>query len=79
MLNLIEQFYYRFQKHLHPCLVREEFVYKDGGTIHLDWTFSLDKNGSKVSNQELNSPIRDNKPIMILIPGFCNDSTEIYM
>ena len=41
--------------------------------MHLDWSFAGgNQNG-------LESPLVDNKPIMILIPGFNNDSRELYI
>ena len=67
MQNLHEQYYHKFEKNVHPTVVREEFVYVDGGLIHLDWVHCC------------NSPSEDEKPILIMIPGFNNDSADIYM
>ena len=53
---------------------REEFVYKDGGTITLDWAYSCDSKYDK-----LETPMNDEKPIIIISPGINNDSNEIYM
>ena len=57
---------------------REEFVYSDGGTVHLDWKWA---GGSATDKMEggLSIPNEDNRPIVLLIPGSGNDSDEIYM
>ena len=55
--------------------MRQEFVYKDGGTITLDWAFSKDT----MTFDGVNTPLVDSKPILILAPGINNDSNEIYM
>jgi predicted alpha/beta-fold hydrolase len=47
-------------------------VYKDGGTITLDWAYATDSNKTA-------DPSKDQKPIIIMAPGINNDSNEIYM
>ena len=44
--------------------MRETFTYSDGGIISLDWAYNDQK---------------PEGPIMIVIPGINNDSSEIYM
>ena len=58
-----------------PQYTRQEFIYKDGGTITLDWAF--DKEIKK--NKGVDTPLDDQKPIIIMAPGINNDSNEIYM
>ena len=71
----MEQHYNHFQKSQHPAIHREKFVYQDGGTIHLDWSWS-----KSVSDQlGFETPYSDDIPILIIIPGFTNDSSDIYM
>lgn len=57
-----------------PDYTRQEFIYKDGGTVTLDWAFA---NGAE--NDGLKTPLKDLKPIIIMAPGINNDSNEIYM
>lgn len=65
---------YRYQKEDMPNYTRQEFIYKDGGTITLDWAFAR---GSR--DKGLETPKNDGKPIIIMAPGINNDSNEIYM
>lgn len=55
---------------------REEFVYSDGGTIHLDWKWAQSTPRPSIGYSE---PLKDSRPIVFLIPGQGNDSDEIYM
>lgn len=45
---------------------REMFVFKDQGTIALDW---LDSRPT----------VKSNKPILCIIPGFTSNNNEIYI
>lgn len=57
---------------------REEFVYSDGGTIHLDWKWAEAPDHSEEAVDYARAK-RDTRPIVFLIPGSGNDSDEIYM
>lgn len=58
-----------------PQYTRKLFVYKDGGTITLDWAYATDSKDNKGAAE----PSKDQKPIIIMAPGINNDSNEIYM
>ena len=73
--NGVEIWYNYFMKSRHPKVTREKFIYKDGGTIHLDWTWSK----TCPEGLGLDTPSNDDVPILIIVPGFTNDSSDIYM
>lgn len=55
---------------------RQVFWYKDGGCVTLDWAWSK---SDDVIEAGFETPNKDCKPIIVIIPGVNNDSNEIYM
>lgn len=73
-MNFMEQFQMKVLGNVVRFDHRQEFKYEDGGTIHLDWKWA-----KGVADVGLETPLGDDKPIMMLVPGQGNDSNDIYM
>lgn len=52
----------------HSQRKQKTFNYQDGGTVHLDWVCCPES-----------TPEEDELPILVIVPGFNNESHDMYM